>query len=88
MSTSLYEIVELPNGEVVLQRAGSEGEPLVSLRFSKEALLFMREGKAQVTKAMIEAGMEAASELAKSQGASIEVDNNSNSSGENKPVLH
>lgn len=61
MST-LYEIIELPNGDVALQRADEKGEPLVSIRFSKESLYFLSESKLDVAKAMIEAGLEAASE--------------------------
>lgn len=64
MSSSLYEIVELANGDVVLQRADERSEPLVSIRFSADSLSSMREGKLDVAKAMIEAGMEAASEIA------------------------
>lgn len=64
MSSSLYEIVELANGDVVLQRADENGEPLVSIRFSSDSLSYMRNGKLDVAKAMIEAGMEAASEIA------------------------
>ncbi len=64
MASSLYEIVELANGEVVLQRADEDGEPLVSIKFSADSLSFMQEGKFDVAKAMIEAGMEAASDLA------------------------
>ncbi len=63
MPPTLYEIVELANGDVVLQREDGEGGSLVRISFSKEALQFMREGKFNVTKAMIEAGMEAAREL-------------------------
>jgi hypothetical protein len=64
MSSTLYEIVELPNGDIVLQRTDDAAEPLVSIRFSADSLSFMREGKFDVAKAMIEAGMEAAGELA------------------------
>ncbi len=63
MSTSLYEIVELANGDIVLQRADEQGEPLVSIRFSTEALTFMKGAKIEVTKAMMEAGMAAAGDL-------------------------
>ncbi len=63
MSSPLYEIVELANGDVVLQRADEEGAPLVSIRFSAETLSYMQEGTFDVAKAMIEAGMEAASDL-------------------------
>lgn len=65
MSSPLYEIVELANGDVVLQRADEEeGAPLVSIRFSAETLSYMQEGTFDVAKAMIEAGMEAAGDLA------------------------
>ncbi len=61
MST-LYEIVELVDGEIVLRRADEDGEPLVSISFSEEALYFLNNSKFSVAKAMIEAGLEAASE--------------------------
>ncbi len=65
MSASLYEIVELPNGDVVLRRVDDEeGEPLVSIRFSSESLYFLKDKSFEVAKAMIEAGMEVASDLA------------------------
>lgn len=64
MSASLYEIVELANGDVVLQRADEEGEPLLCIRFSPESQSLMRDGKFDIAKAMIEAGMEAAGDLA------------------------
>ena len=65
MPSTLYEIAELPNGDVVLRKVDEEGgEPLVRLSFSAESLAFMGEGKFEVAKAMIEAGMEAATELA------------------------
>ncbi len=64
MSSSLFEIMELSNGDVVLQRADEEGAPLVSIRFSAESLNFLRESKFDVARAMIEAGMEAAGDVA------------------------
>lgn len=65
MPSTLYEIAELPNGDVVLRRIDDEaGEPLVRLCFSTESLAFMGDAKFEVAKAMIEAGMEAATELA------------------------
>lgn len=64
MPSSFYEIVELPNGDVVLQRAEDADEPLVAIRFSAESLAFLGESRFEVAKAMIEAGMDAASELA------------------------
>lgn len=60
--TTLFEIIELPNGEIALRRAGEGGEPLVSIRFSPESLHFIHDAKLEVAKAMIEAGLEAAGE--------------------------
>lgn len=66
--SSFYEIVELINGDVALQRVDSEtNEPLVTIRFSQESLAFLGEEKFLVAKAMIEAGMEAAGEIADRQ---------------------
>lgn len=66
--SSFYEIVELTNGDVALQRADSEtNEPLVTIRFSQESLAFLGEEKFMVAKAMIEAGMDAAGEIADQQ---------------------
>ena len=57
MST-LYEIVELPNGDIALRRADEDGEPLVSIRFSKESQYFLEDAKIEIAKAMIEAGLD------------------------------
>ncbi|RYG19311.1 MAG: hypothetical protein EOO07_07090 [Chitinophagaceae bacterium] len=64
--SSFYEILELPSGDIVLKRGDEEnaGEPLVTIRFSTESLAFLGAGRFEVAKAMIQAGMEAASELA------------------------
>lgn len=59
MSSSFYEIVMLPDGEVVLQRSDEEGEPLIRISFSEEALCYLREGSMDVAKAMIDAGIDA-----------------------------
>jgi hypothetical protein len=66
MSSSFYEIIELSSGEIVLKRSGDENspEPLVTLKFSEESIAFLGAGRFEVAKAMIEAGMEAASDLA------------------------
>ncbi|WP_370978686.1 hypothetical protein [Agaribacterium sp. ZY112] len=62
--SDLYEIVELPDGEIALRRAGEEedGDPLVTISFSEEALYFLNQSKFAVAKAMIEAGLDAATE--------------------------
>jgi len=61
--TTLFEIVELPDGEIALRRADESGEPLVSIKFSEESLYFLNESKIDIAKAMIEAGLEAAGEI-------------------------
>lgn len=69
---SFYEIVELMNGDVALQRPDDEkNEPLVTIRFSEESLAFLGEAKFDVAKAMIEAGMEAAGDVADQQSESM-----------------
>jgi hypothetical protein len=61
--SSLYEIVELANGDVVLRRIDDESsEPLVQIHFSEESLHYLGESKFAVAKAMIETGMDAASD--------------------------
>ena len=66
--SSFYEIVELTNGDVALQRPDDEkNEPMLTIRFSEESLAFLGEAKFNVAKAMIEAGMEAAGDLADQQ---------------------
>lgn len=76
--SSLYEIVELPNGEIALQRADDtspqENEPLVSIRFSEESLYFLSEAKFHVAKAMIEAGLEAAGDMEDEAATTMTVD--------------
>ena len=76
MSSSFYEILELSSGEIVLKRSGDEHsrKPLVTLKFSEESKAFLGGGRFEVAKAMIEAGMEAASELAAEAQDDIAVD--------------
>jgi len=74
MTSSVYEIVELPSGEIVLKRSDGEnqpGEPLVTLKFSEESIAFLGAARFEVAKAMIEAGMEAATELAEQNSEEI-----------------
>ncbi|MFK7730033.1 MAG: hypothetical protein AB8B48_00275 [Pseudomonadales bacterium] len=60
MPSSFLEIVELPNGEIVLLRADGEGEPLVNIRFSEESKTHMPEARLEIARAMIQAGIETA----------------------------
>ena len=64
MSTSLLEIVELEDGEIVLQRADDDSEPLVTIRFSDESNLYIMGQGLEVARAMIQAGIQAAAAIA------------------------
>ncbi len=64
MSASLLEIVDLGDGEIVLQRADDDSEPLVVIRFSDESRQYMMDNGLEVAKAMIQAGIQEAAQLA------------------------
>jgi hypothetical protein len=83
VSTSILEIVELDDGEIVLQRAEEGGEPLVTIRFSEESQVYLRGNGLEVAKAMIQAGIQAAAELAESGELELEA-----SVGEPARILH
>ena len=82
MSTSLLEIVDLGDGEVVLQRADDDSEPLVVIRFSEETRLYLMDNGLEVAKAMIQAGIQAAAVIAEQ----VEVE--TETSDEAPRVLH
>lgn len=65
MTTSLLEIVDLGNGEIVLQRADddSHNDPLVTIQFSEESRLYIADQGLEVAKAMIQAGIQAAAHI-------------------------
>lgn len=81
MST-LYEIVELNDGDIVLRRAEGEGDPLVSISFSEEAVYFLNKSKFSIAKVMIEAGLDAVSD------SEEEVESYDSDDQEDSPVLH
>ena len=64
MSSSFLEIVEMPNGDIVLQRSEDDGEPLVVLKFSEETRVYLMDGTLEVARAMIQAGIQAAAQMA------------------------
>ncbi len=87
--SSFYEIIELLNGDVALARADDESnEPLVTIRFSQESLAFLGEEKFTVAKAMIEAGMEAAGDIADQQAEAMVDDLVEDLSDLEKLMLH
>ncbi|MCZ6829653.1 MAG: hypothetical protein O7F73_08710 [Gammaproteobacteria bacterium] len=64
MASAFLEIVELANGDIVLQRAEDEGEPLVVIRFSEESRVYLFDATLEVARVMIQAGMQAAASMA------------------------
>lgn len=72
MPASLLEIVDLGDGEVVLQRADDAAEPLVTIRFSDETRIYLMDNGLEVAKAMIQAGIQAAAAIA--EQAEVEAD--------------
>lgn len=72
MSTSLLEIVDCGNGEIVLQRADDDSEPMVTIRFSDEARAYMMDNGLEVAKAMIQAGIQAAALISEQDESEIE----------------
>ena len=63
MSASLLEIVDLGDGEISLHRPDDESEPLVTIRFSDEALVYLKDNGVEVAKAMFQAGIQAAAAI-------------------------
>jgi hypothetical protein len=62
---SVLEIVELENGDVVLQQVNSGSKPLLNIQFSDESKAYLDTFgnlKMLVAKAMIQAGVQAFSE--------------------------
>ena len=86
MSTSLLEIVDLGDGEVVLQRADDDSEPLVSIQFSEEANAYLMENNLEVAKVMIQAGIQAAAKMAEMSG--IEMESSESAEKAERRTLH
>jgi hypothetical protein len=68
VSSSVLEILELANGEVILKQADQEGEPLVSIVFSEDSRGLIGDACLEVAKAMIKAGIEEAAAIADEKG--------------------
>lgn len=82
MSASLLEIVDLGDGEIALQRADDDSEPLVVISFSEESRVYLMDNGLEVAKAMIQAGIQAAAVIAEQGDTEIEA------SAEAPRVLH
>lgn len=63
MSSSYFEIIELPSGELVLKRKDEDQEPLISVVFSEEAKAFLGDYSGEVGRAMISTGIQLAGKL-------------------------
>ena len=72
MSTSILEIVELSDGAIVLQSAEDDNGPLVTIRFSEESRLYLMGNGLEVARVMIQAGIQAAAELAEQGEIEVE----------------
>ena len=72
MTTSLLEILDLGDGEIVLQRAEDDSEPLVRISFSEESQIYLMDNGLEVAKAMIQAGIQAAATLAEQNEVEIQ----------------
>lgn len=68
MSASVLEILELANGEIVLQESEKDNSPLVSIKFSDKAREYLDDALLEVAQAMIKSGIEAAAEIAEEKG--------------------
>ena len=72
MSASLLEIIDLGDGEIALQRADDDSEPLVTIRFSDETRIYLMDNGLEVAKAMIQAGIQAAAVIAEQGEMEVE----------------
>jgi hypothetical protein len=84
VASSFLEIVELANGDIALQRAEDEGEPLVVIQFSEESRVYLMDATLEVARAMIQAGIQAAASMAE-QG-DLELDDGEDS--QQPRILH
>ncbi len=66
MPTSFLEIVELPDGTIVLRRAEDEGV-LVTLDFSDDAKVFLQGQHVEIAKAMFNIGVQMAGRVSEGE---------------------
>jgi hypothetical protein len=70
VATALLEIVDLGDGEIVLQRAEDDSQPLLRIQFSDEARDYLMDNGLEVAKVMIQAGMQAAAAISEKDSSS------------------
>ncbi|WP_396586253.1 hypothetical protein [Bermanella sp. R86510] len=80
---AVFEIVELADGDVALKRSDGEGEPLVRIRFSEDAMISFPEQHIEIAKAMIEAGVRKVGEL-----SGVHVEDTSEIADVERQIIH
>ena len=71
MPTSFLEIVELPDGRIVLRRAEDDAA-LVTLDFSEEAKSFLQGAHVDVAEAMLTVGLQMAGKMVEGELESVD----------------
>lgn len=80
---SVFEIVELSDGDIALKRSDGEGEPLVRITFSGDAKESFPDQHIEIAKAMIEAGVRKVGEL-----SGVEVEDTSAIADFEERIIH
>ena len=81
MSNSVIELVQLKNGDIVLRNSDEPDQPIVTISFSDAIQSMLPQDKMDISRAMVEAGIERFQEI---QFERIE-----EAASDNKPdVLH
>ncbi|QQD16738.1 hypothetical protein I6N98_10050 [Spongiibacter nanhainus] len=87
---SYLELVELANGDIVLQRSEGDDKPLVVIRFSDETREhFSGSSCLEVARVMVQAGIEAASAMGDGEVFATDVDDDLDDEHDDLPkTLH
>jgi hypothetical protein len=72
VAAAVLEIVDRGEGEIVLKRTEDDAEPLVTISFSEEAMIYMMDNGLEVAKVMIQAGIQAAAAISERADAESE----------------
>lgn len=62
MAITEFEIVMLDNGEIALQKSGTD-RPLVRINFSPEVLDYLGQHQVEIARCMMDAGIQAVTDL-------------------------
>ena len=81
MALTEFELVMMEDGEVALQRSGSD-EPLVRITFSPEVLNYLDGKHVEVAKSMMDAGIQTVFEINEERAP------DAGSGDEPRPTLH